>query len=116
MSDSKIEVTVNKTTDLVRLIPVIRGYTKKSIGEIKSNIEQGEPVMTCFYVDSPEEMPILLKAIEELKSKGAEIGIYQKFHQTHREIDLTVLRNLITRDREITAQVQEMDDKMLDKD
>src|SRR5699024_12025527 len=62
-----------------KYIPLIRNYNGHSIGEIKMNATNNDPIMTCNYIEEPEEMSRLYIILKKMEEKGANIEIKQEF-------------------------------------
>lgn len=112
MSKNNIEVLVTSADNITKLIPSIRKYNGKSINEIKMQINDNKPIITCYYIDNPDQLPSLLDVIKQLEKNGAVLEIRQTIRNTSRSINIDVIRNLIERDRIIQQQIEEYDDNL----
>ncbi|HLR36231.1 MAG TPA: hypothetical protein VK071_13005 [Tissierellales bacterium] len=114
MSENRIDIKILSTEDKNKLIPVIREHSSKSISEIRRDINECSPILTLYYIDNPEGLSLLSSAIKELERKGAKLEIIQKIGNLSRVISSSTIENLIDRDKLITEQIQQYDDKISD--
>ncbi len=114
MSENRIDVKILSTENKNKLTPVIRKYNSKSISEIRRYINEGSSILTLCYIDEPDGLSSLLSAIKALEQKGAKLEIIQKIGNLSRVIDSSTIENLIDRDKLITEQIQQYDDKIFD--
>lgn len=116
MDKSKLHVKLDDTENITKYIPLIRSYNKHSISEIKMNAKNKNPVMTCNYIEEPEEMSRLYSILKKLEREGANLEIEQELYGIKRIVNLSTIANLIERDEIISQQIQEYDDIILDED
>jgi hypothetical protein len=112
MSKSSIEVLVTSADNITKLIPSIRKYNGESINEIKMQINDNKPIITCYYIDNPNQLPGLLDVIKQLEKSGAVLEVSQTIRNTSRTINIDVIRNLLERDEIIRQQIEEYDDSL----
>lgn len=116
MGKSKLHVRLYDVENITKYLPLIRSYNRHSISEIKTKAKNTNPIMTCNYVEEPEEMPRLYSVLKKLERKGANLEIKQELHGTKRVVNLNTIANLIERNEIISQQIQEYDDRILDED
>lgn len=112
MSKNNIEVLVTSADNITKLIPSIRKYNGESINEIKMQINDNKPIITCYYIDNPDQLPGLLDIIKQLEKNGAVLELRQTIRNTSRTININIIRNLLERDKIIEQQIEEYDDNL----
>ncbi|MGG1592421.1 hypothetical protein [Terribacillus saccharophilus] len=112
MSKNNLEVRVTSANNINKLIPSIRKYNGESINEIKMHINDNKPIITCYYIDNPDQLPGLLDVIMQLKKNGAVLELRQTIRNTSKIININIIRNLLERDKIIQQQIEEYDDNL----
>lgn len=110
MSENRILVKIKNDGNIIRYIPLIREYTKEPISVIKRKLQDNMPVVNCYYINNPEEMPNLLHLLKRLEGIGAKLEVIQELNKNKRYINMETVKNLIQRDQLIEQQIQELDD------
>lgn len=110
-----IGIKVVSCNNIAAVVKILRGFTTKSISEIKNAIENKEYVFVgSSYID--EELEKLVDCYKKLK----DADIYSEVYEDGRKISLEILLNLLQRNYEIQNEIDaetelELDDTDLEE-
>lgn len=104
-----IGLKIKKQGQLAACVKVLRGYTEKSMGEIKTAIENNDFVYECRFVDE-NGIKKLISIYKELSAANIEAELFEHGRQTNVEF----LKNLTNSYIDIDADVDRMMDEEID--
>ena len=100
---SKVKISDN----IFEACKLIRNFIGLPIAEIKNNIQKGELLLECDYLDL-EELIKMKDLLASLKELGAQIYLYKGNH----EVNMDFLSNTIESFEGITEDREKMDKLM----
>ena len=104
-----IGIKIKTQGQLAACVKVLKGYTEKSMGEIKTAIENNDFVYECRFVDG-NGIKKLISIYKELSAANIETEIYEHGRLT----DVEFLLNLTNSYVGIDADVDRMIDEEID--
>lgn len=113
---AKISLRIENDNNVLKYIKHLRSFTNLGLGEIKSRIENDEPVYECILFENEEETENLENLITTLTNVGGKVKIFQQDDSIVEEISITYLKNRIERFKQIQEQNQQLDDLMYGND
>jgi len=113
---SIIFVIVEKDDNVTKYIPTVRKNTFLGLSDIKSKIENREPVLEWELFKDEEQDEKAESLITSLTDLGAELKFYDGVLNPNKEVSSEYLVNRINRFKEIQKQNQELDDLMYGDD
>lgn len=87
----QFHIKVNVCSNLIKICKIIRNYTQKPIGEIKSKLENGEVVLSVPYLDV-DQLRKLREVIDQIQTLDSTIELYRdEFSVTLEYLDNTII-------------------------
>lgn len=105
----KISIKIIKDAKITEYIKIIRKYYNISVGELKSKIDNNLYLMNVGYTDE-EGIKNIVNLYYELSNYGANVELYEHDRIT----SITFLNNLLNMYSEISQDIQESDDELLE--
>lgn len=107
---STIYVVVEKDNNVTKYIPTVRKNTFLGLSDIKSKIENRQPVLEWELLKDEELDEKAESLIKSLMNLGAELKFYDGDLNPNKEVSSEYLVNRINSFKEIQKQNQELDD------
>ena len=107
----KMKLKIDDDSNKLKYISILRKNNGASIQDIKKNIENNNVVLECDYYDT-DELKDFNRTIEELKSKGATVHLFQD----DRVVQIDYINNLISSHEQIAEDREKLDDRILGDD
>ncbi|MFE4525211.1 hypothetical protein ACFRCQ_24400 [Cytobacillus firmus] len=108
---AKMNIKIEKDTNEVKYISLLRKNTKKSISEIKELLNNNEFILSCDLLEV-DELLEMKKIVNLLLKAGAKVHIFEE----NREVSIEFLDNLIESHFDTERYLEEIDKQMFDED
>ncbi|MHC8520835.1 hypothetical protein ACPJHQ_05420 [Rossellomorea sp. H39__3] len=101
-----MNVKIEKDTQVLRYIPIVRKRTGKSISVLKESLENNDYILTCNGINI-DELLEMKKTIGLLLNAGAAVHIFEG----DREVSVEFLDNVIESHMDTERVLEEIDQK-----
>ncbi|MFC7785526.1 hypothetical protein ACFQWC_13595 [Rossellomorea sp. GCM10028870] len=108
---AKINIQIEKDTNEVKYINILRKNTNKSISEIKELLNNNCCILSCNLTDI-DELLEMKKIVGLLSKAGAKIHVFEEI----REVSIEFLDNVIESHLDTERYLEEVDEQMFDED
>ena len=108
---AKMNIQMEKDTNEVKYISILRKNTNKSISEIKELINNNDFILSYNLLEI-DELLEMKKVVSLLLEAGAKVHIFEE----NREVSIEFLDNLIESHLDTERYLEEVDEQMFSED
>lgn len=108
---AKMNIQIEKDTNEVKYISILRKNTNKSISEIKELLNNNDFILSYNLLEI-DELLDMKKIVSLLLEAGAKVHIFEE----NREVSLEFLDNLIESHLDTERYLEEVDEQMFNED
>ena len=108
---AKMNIQIEKDTNEVKYISILRKNTNKSISEIKELLNNNDFIL-LYNLLKIDELLQMKKIVSLLLEAGAKVHIFEEY----REVSIEFLDNLIESHLDTERYLEEVDEQMFNED
>ncbi|MFJ7934352.1 hypothetical protein [Sporosarcina sp. NPDC096371] len=108
---AKMNIQIEKDTNEVKYISILRKNTNKSISEIKELLNNNDFILSYNLLEI-DELLEMKKIVSLLLEAGAKVHIFEE----NREVSIEFLDNLIESHLDTERYLEEVDEQMFNED
>lgn len=108
---AKMNIQIEKDTNEVKYISILRKNTNKSISELKALLNNNDFVLSYNLLEI-DELLEMKKIVSLLLGAGAKVHIFEE----NREVSIEFLDNLIESHLDTERYLEEVDEQMFNED
>jgi len=108
---AKMNIQIEKDTNEVKYISILRKNTSKSISEIKELLNNNDFILSYNLLEI-DELLEMKKIVSLLLEAGAKVYIFEE----NREVNIEFLDNLIESHLDTERYLEEVDEQMFNED
>jgi len=108
---AKMNIQIEKDTNEVKYISILRKKTNKSISEIKELLNNNDIILS-YHLLEIDELLEMKKIVSLLLEAGAKVHIFEE----NREVSIEFLDNLIESHLDTERYLEEVDEQMFKED